>query len=368
MSQVNITLNTNTVDINTTNNQIVVTDPTNPTTVNITQPVTTVVEVITAGPQGPPGPSGSAGPSGSINTGSLLTTASFNAYTGSSTSQFAGTASYAVNALTASYLLGYVSPFPFTGSALITGSLGVTGSASILSGSLTVNSVAATNTLILSGSTPRIVFHNSGSTSSNSSVIIEDRAWGLKTNESVFRFEIGGSGSTFPVGVISINKSSNATSNIGIYPNGGTGTQGSVYISGSGNVGIKTDTPTLGTLHINGNVFANSYTGSLFGTASFVISSSYALSSSFAVSSSRAVTSSFAISSSQSQNTISASYSETSSFAVSASNINGFLAATTQQINIGETNNGTYAYIIRAQELEQSKHTTHNIYNNLNFT
>ena len=56
MSQVNITLNTNTVDINTTNNQIVVTDPTNPTTVNITQPITTIVEVITAGPQGPMGP------------------------------------------------------------------------------------------------------------------------------------------------------------------------------------------------------------------------------------------------------------------------------------------------------------------------
>jgi hypothetical protein len=49
MSQVNITLNTNTVDINTTNNQIVVTDPTNPTTVNVVQPVTTIVEVITAG-------------------------------------------------------------------------------------------------------------------------------------------------------------------------------------------------------------------------------------------------------------------------------------------------------------------------------
>jgi hypothetical protein len=109
MSQVNITLNTNTVDINTTNNQIVVTDPTNPTTVNITQPVTSIVEVITAGPQGPPGPSGSAGPSGSsgstVNTGSLLTTASFNTYTGSTTSQFAGTASYATQALSASFAI-----------------------------------------------------------------------------------------------------------------------------------------------------------------------------------------------------------------------------------------------------------------------
>lgn len=71
MSQVNITLNTNQVDINTTNNQIVVTDPTNPTTVNITQPITSVVEVITAGPQGPPGPAGAI-----PNTGSFVTTSS----------------------------------------------------------------------------------------------------------------------------------------------------------------------------------------------------------------------------------------------------------------------------------------------------
>lgn len=51
--------------------------------------------------------------------------------------QTAQTASYVLNAvsssyaLTASYLTGYVSPFPFTGSAQITGSFGVTGSVSI---------------------------------------------------------------------------------------------------------------------------------------------------------------------------------------------------------------------------------------------
>lgn len=81
MSQVNITLNTNTVDINTTNNQIVVTDPTNPTTVNITQPVTSVVEVITAGPQGPQGPQGEGA---NIDTGSFATTGS-NQFNGNQT-------------------------------------------------------------------------------------------------------------------------------------------------------------------------------------------------------------------------------------------------------------------------------------------
>jgi hypothetical protein len=45
--------------------------------------------------------SGSGG--GTFNTGSFVTTSSFNAYTGSNTSQFAGTASYATNALSASF-------------------------------------------------------------------------------------------------------------------------------------------------------------------------------------------------------------------------------------------------------------------------
>jgi len=180
MSQINITLNTNTVEVNTTNNQIVVTDPTNPTTVNIVQPITTVVEVITSGPQGPPGPQGLPGPSGSINTGSLVTTSSFNAFTSS---------------------------------------------------------------------------YNTGS-------------------------------------------------------------------------------------------FTGSFSGSLFGTSSFAISSSRAVSSSFAT------TASFAINSQTSSQT---------------NAVIGFQAATVQQINVGQTNSGDYAYIVRAQELEQSKHTTINIYNNLNF-
>ena len=202
------------------------------------------------------------------------------------------TASWAINALTASYLDGYTSPFPFTGSALITGSLGVTGSIGIVSGSLTVNSVAATNTLILSGSTPTITLYSSGSFNSNGRIIVEDRAWGSKPNETnsqdSFLFELQGSGSFFPVGRIRFRKSSNETSNISIL----TGNIVATYISGSGNVGIGTTRPTSASLHVSGNVFASSYTGSLFGTASF------ATSASFAISSSRAVTSSFAISAS----------------------------------------------------------------------
>lgn len=105
--------------------------------------------------------SGSLEVTGSANipniTGSLLGTASFaNTATSSSyaltasfslnvpvTSSYANnanSASYALSAsfaTTASYLSGYVSPFPFTGSAIISGSLTVTGSVAVsnLSGS-----------------------------------------------------------------------------------------------------------------------------------------------------------------------------------------------------------------------------------------
>ena len=92
---------------------------------------------------------GSVTITGSLNspiiTGSLFGTASWatNFLTSSVTS-----ASYA---LTASYLEGYISPFPFTGSAQITGSLGVTGSVSI-SGSQGNLFTANIDTLVLTGS------------------------------------------------------------------------------------------------------------------------------------------------------------------------------------------------------------------------
>jgi len=74
------------------------------------------------------------------------------------------TASWAVNALTASYLDGYTSPFPFTGSAQITGSLGVTGSLNVsqgITGSLfgtsswAQNSISSSYPLTLAGTTLR---------------------------------------------------------------------------------------------------------------------------------------------------------------------------------------------------------------------
>lgn len=64
-------------------------------------------------------------------------------FSGSFAGNLAGTSSWAISsshALTASYLEGYISPFPFTGSALITGSLGITGSLDV-TGSIVLNGV-----------------------------------------------------------------------------------------------------------------------------------------------------------------------------------------------------------------------------------
>ena len=70
-------------------------------------------------------------------------------------------------------------------------------------------------------------------------------------------------------------------------------------------------------------------------------------------------------------------FSGTSSYATYATNagnsstangINGYANASIEQINVGEVSTGTYSYIVRSEELEQSKYSTHNIFNFTNFT
>jgi hypothetical protein len=76
----------------------------------------------------------------------LSNTGSFSgSFTGQFTGSLLGTASYADQALTASYASTYAPVFPFTGSAIITGSLGVTGSISNTT-SVTTPIVNLTNT------------------------------------------------------------------------------------------------------------------------------------------------------------------------------------------------------------------------------
>ncbi len=100
----------------------------------------------------------------SANTASYILNAVSSSY--SSTASYvenAQTASYVLNAvsssfaLTASYLSGYVSPFPYTGSAIITGSLILTGSATI------TNALTSSVTLISGSGTSRLIVVGSGS-------------------------------------------------------------------------------------------------------------------------------------------------------------------------------------------------------------
>ena len=88
-----------------------------------------------------------------IISGSLTVTGSANLP--NITGSLQGTASYAVtasNAVTASYLSGYVSPFPFTGSAIISGSLTVTGSLTITGSNTLIGTKTITGSVFISGS------------------------------------------------------------------------------------------------------------------------------------------------------------------------------------------------------------------------
>ena len=106
------------------------------------------------------------------------------------------------------------------------------------------------------------------------------------------------------------------------------GSGGGVVSGKSGNIGIATITPNSGSLHVNGNIFATSFTGSLFGTGSWAVSSSQAISSSYALSSSYSLTStsaSYALSASfsvSSSRAVSSSYALSASYAPSSTTIN----------------------------------------------
>ena len=125
-NQILIDSPTNTVNIQTNDNQLRIISPVCNTEVNVTQPNTTVIQVATPGTIGPQGPQGPPGPSGSFpSTGSFATTGS-NIFIGnqtitgsifvsgslistSFTGSLQGTSSWANNAITASYILNAVS-------------------------------------------------------------------------------------------------------------------------------------------------------------------------------------------------------------------------------------------------------------------
>jgi hypothetical protein len=224
-SSININQNNNVVTLQDNNGSLSITNNNTGTTVNVTQPVTNVVAVATPGPQGPIGPI----PSSGAFTGS---------FSGSFTGSLQGTASNAVSAsyaLTASYLEGYISPFPYSGSAVITGSLTV-------SGSSTLTNIGPA---IFSGSL--IVTQGITGSLSGSALTATSASYAL-TASYALNGGSGGGGNFIATGSISASVSL-GTGSFTIT----SGSSTFMFVSSSGNVGFGTTTPDY-KLSINGKL------------------------------------------------------------------------------------------------------------------
>ena len=133
-----------------------------------------------------------------------------------------------------------------------------------ITGSLTVQNTAA-----------QIVLRNpnSGAPGQVGILAIDGTFTGKTAGTPVFTMNVLDSSETIKGGIVYTKDSINATNTAFNY---NSFNDTAIYISGSGNVGIRTTTPTSASLHVGGNVWANSFTGSLFGTASFAVNAATA--------------------------------------------------------------------------------------------
>lgn len=292
------------------------------------------------------------GGGGSVDTSSLVTTSSFNSFTssyntGSFTGSFIGThtgslfgtsswaisaswapvqvsASYALTssysnnstsasyALTASYLSGYVSPFPYTGSALITGSLGITGSLNITGSTTQTGNNTLIGNTVLSGSinvSGSSNFHNSifivtgsqfysGSSDFKgnqtltgsfnvtgsgtfSGYLIANGNLGINTSSPTIPLDVHASSSSGNIVQIDNTKDATDTRIMLLQSGSAAWFFGNEYDSGNNNFAIwdASGAPFIYkrlSITTGGGVTATSFTGSLFGTASRAVSASWA--------------------------------------------------------------------------------------------
>jgi len=175
MSQVDVNTSVNSVNVQNTINTVDVNQEYSNVLV-IPEVITNIVEVVTPGPQGPPGPS--------VNTGSFVTTSSFNAFTasyntGSFTGSFIGNGSGLFGVISASY--SSTSSFAVSASRAISSSFAQTSSYS-------------TNINGLTRYVPLYTSNNSLSSSnihqSNSYSTIINREFGTALNpEALFVFQ-----------------------------------------------------------------------------------------------------------------------------------------------------------------------------------
>ena len=297
-------------------------------------------------------------------TGSLQATS----FTGS----LQGTSSWAQNAVTASFISGGISAFPYTGSARITGSLGVTGSISVsgstgtvffsnadtmtftgsifqtgstvISGSLSVtNGITgsllgtaswAQNALTASffGGSVTSASYASSSTSASfastaSFVITAQTASYVLQAVSASFATLAQTANTASFVVTAQTASFVATASFASNANLLDGLDSTVFATTGSNTFksnqiITGSTNITGSLTVVGSVSGSSFTGSLLGTATTASYVLQAVSASFATSAANATTASYIL------NAVSASYASSStsaSFALTASSAGDFL-------------------------------------------
>jgi hypothetical protein len=121
MSQIAVQNNINLVDVNTKNNQVLISDPSLLSTLTIDKTIIEVVEVLTPGPQGPPGdPSSLTGSFVNINIFNNFTS-SYN--TGSFTGSFIGDGSGLTGINTSKWTSSFDGSISRDSNVSITGSL-----------------------------------------------------------------------------------------------------------------------------------------------------------------------------------------------------------------------------------------------------
>ena len=214
-----------------------------------------------------------------VNSASYALTASYwsGSITNALSSSFATSAS---NALTASYLSGYVSPFPYTGSAIISGSLTVTGSL-LVTGSITGSlqgsaSYASTASLAplylpLAGGTMTGDISGAGRTFTYQYLVL-----GSGTTQARISTDGGKNIEFYPTNTVQSTRFW-ANGNVKIQT-GGTYVDDGFKLDVSGSGRYTNGLTVTGSINVSGSV-----TGSLLGTASFATTSSYAVSASNAL-------------------------------------------------------------------------------------
>ena len=309
-----LNFNHNIVEVGS-DNKLIITDNVKCNSITIPQPVTNILQINSPGPQGPAG--------ASVNTGSFVTTSSFNAFT-SSINQATQSLSSSISSLSSSFISfsGSYNTGSFSGS--FTGSLEGTSSWAYSSSVAISSSFATTASYAINAGTT-IDTGSFVTTSSFNAFTSSFNTFTGSYNTGSFTGSFIGNltgslqGTASWANSASIAISSSFATTASYAMNAGTTVDTSSFVTTSS---FNTFTSSYNT-----GSFSGSFTGSLFGTATTasyvtasaivgtVLSASYAQTASYVVT---ALTASYVTSSNIVGTVLSASYAQTSSYVVTA--------------------------------------------------